>query len=53
MVIKKVMLIKQGDFALEKGVEYLMYVQLISIEHGIVKGNVLKAKLLDECWDRS
>jgi hypothetical protein len=41
------------DFAIKKGEEYLMYVQMITFHEGTLKGKILKAKLLDECWDKS
>ncbi|MCM2349550.1 MAG: hypothetical protein NDI69_05980 [Bacteriovoracaceae bacterium] len=52
-VIKKVSLKGNHSLHLKKGEEYLMYVQIISFEQGILKGHLLKVKLLDECWDRS
>jgi len=52
-VIKKVFLSASGEISFQKGEEYLLYVSLISMESGILKGRVLKCKRLDECWDRS
>lgn len=51
--LKKVMLKGRKDFLIKKGEEYLMYVSLISIEQGTLKGEILKVKLLNECWDQS
>jgi len=52
-LLKKVILKGRIDFGIQRGVEYLMYVQLISFEDGVLKGSILKLKKLDECWDRS
>lgn len=52
-VIKKVILSASEGITFHKGEEYLMYVSLIAMEDGILKGRVLKSKRLDECWDRS
>lgn len=52
-VIKKVSLKGSHQMLIKKGEEYLMYVQIISFERGVLKGLLLKVKLLDECWDRS
>ena len=52
-VIKKVILSASGKISFVKGEEYLLYVSLISMESGILKGRVLKSKRLDECWDLS
>jgi hypothetical protein len=51
--IKKVELKGRNDFKIQVGEEYLMYVQMISCEKGIVTGNILKVKPLEECWDKS
>ena len=51
--LRKVILKGRIDFNIKKGEEYLMYVQMHSFEYGTLKGNVLRAKLLDECWDKS
>ncbi len=51
--IKKVMLLGSQSFSIKKGEEYLMYVKLLSCEQGLLKGTILKAKILDECWDKS
>lgn len=52
-VIKKVILSASNEISFLKGEEYLLYVSLISMESGILKGRVIKSKRLDECWDRS
>lgn len=49
----KVMLKGRKDFLIKKGEEYLMYVPLISICSGILTGEIVKVKLLKECWDKS
>lgn len=52
-VLRKVILFCHHSFGPKRGEEYLMYVQMITFENGILKGKILKAKLLDECWDKS
>ncbi len=51
--LEKVMLRGRKDFLIRKGEEYLMYVGLIAISKGVLTGEILKVKLLSECWDRS
>lgn len=51
--LRKVLLKARQDFQIQKGEEYLMYVRLVSCEAGTLRGEVLKLKLLSECWDRS
>jgi hypothetical protein len=51
--LKKVLLRGRKDFHLKQGVEYLLYVQMLSMEQGTLTGHILKTKKLDECWDRS
>ena len=52
-ILKRVLLRGRKDFRLKKGEEYLIYVQLISMEKGLLKGVILKHRLLSDCWDRS
>ena len=51
--LRKVLLKARQDFLIRKDEEYLMYVRMISCEEGTFRGEVLKLKLLSECWDRS
>ena len=51
--LRKVILRGRHDFGIQRGEEYLMYVQMLSFEAGILKGSIIKLKKLDECWDRS
>jgi hypothetical protein len=51
--LQKVVLRGRKDFMIEKGEEYLMYVQMHSFEKGTLKGQILKVKSLNECWDKS
>lgn len=51
--LKKVLLRGRRDYGLKKGEEYLMYIQMLSMESGVLKGIILKSRPLDECWDRS
>jgi hypothetical protein len=51
--LRKVMLRGRHDFKIKKGDEYLMYIQMLSMECGVLKGIILKARPLDECWDKS
>ena len=52
-VLKKLILRGRHDFRLVKGKEYLLHVQLISTQVGVLKGVILKSKLLEECWDQA
>ncbi len=51
--LRKVLLQGRHDFEIKRGEEYHMYVQMLSFEGGTLRGIILKAKLLDECWDKS
>lgn len=51
--LKKVILKGRKDFGIKRGEEYLLYVRLISCQEGVLKGEVLRLKLLGECWDKS
>ena len=37
----------------QKNEEYLIYVRLLSVERGVLKGEILRIKNLEDCWDRS
>ncbi len=52
-VVRKVILQGELNLDLSKGEEYLMYVRLTSFQTGILQGDILKLKRLEECWDRS
>lgn len=51
--LNKVILTKPGELEIKAQQEYLMYVQFHSCEKGVLRGKILKARLLEECWDRS
>lgn len=51
--LRKVILRGRHEFHLRRGEEYLMYVQMLTCEDGVLKGHILKVRLLEECWDRS
>jgi hypothetical protein len=38
---------------IKKGEEYLLYVKMIACLEGVLHGEILKVKVLSECWDRS
>lgn len=50
-IVQKIIL--SGCAPITKGIEYLISVQVFSIEAGVLKGSMLKAKRLDECFDKS
>lgn len=52
-ILRKVILKGKYDFQIKKNEEYLLYVQLESFERGVLKGSIIKVRLLDECFDRS
>lgn len=51
--LRKVLLERPEHVPIRKNEEYLMYVEFHSCEDGVLRGKILKAKVLDECWDRS
>jgi hypothetical protein len=51
--IKKVLLRSKVVDHVILGEEYLMYVQLLSCSAGLIKGEILKLRKINECWDRS
>jgi hypothetical protein len=51
--LRRVLLRGQRDLAIKRGDEYLLYVNLHSIEKGILRGQIIKSKPIDQCWDKS
>ena len=51
--LRRVRLKGRKDFNIRPGEEYLMYVRLISCGQGVLIGEILKVKILNDCWDRS
>lgn len=51
--LREVILQKPATIPIRKGSEYLMYVQFHSAADGILRGKILKAKPLDDCWDNA
>ncbi|MFL5783915.1 MAG: hypothetical protein ACJ76H_04835 [Bacteriovoracaceae bacterium] len=52
-LLKEVVLRGRKEFHIERGEEYLIYVQMIALEKGTLWGKILRIKPLDECWDKS
>lgn len=52
-LLKKIILRGRNDFGILKDEEYLLYVQMISFSEGVLRGKILRAKPLDECWDKA
>ena len=51
--LRRVTLYGRHDFNIVKDEEYLLYVNLITFEAGVLRGRIIKLKVLSECWDRS
>jgi hypothetical protein len=51
--VERVTLVCAAGVSLSSGEEYLLYVQLISCLQGELRGKVIKARRLEECWDKS
>lgn len=51
--LRKLLLCGKEELVIKKNEEYLMFVQIIAIEQGVLRGRILKAKRLEECWDKS
>jgi len=51
--IKKILLEVSKSPELTKNEEYLIWANVNSVEGGVLKAHMLKAKLLAECWDKS
>jgi hypothetical protein len=51
--IKRIILAGAQDIHLEKDKEYLIKVNVIAVKEGILRGEILKIKSLDEYWDKS
>ena len=52
-LIKKVILRGLQEEEIKKGSEYFIYVRCLSLEDSTLRGEMIKSKLLDDCWDRS
>ena len=51
--LKKVILTGAVGLEIQKNKEYLIKVQVTSINEGVLSGEILRIKPLDEYWDRS
>lgn len=51
--LSKVILKGNTKSEIIRGEEYLLYVRVISCLEGALRGEILKAKKLADCWDRS
>jgi hypothetical protein len=51
--IQKVLLLNADTFAAKVGEEYLIYVQILSFEDGVLRGRILRMRPLNECCDLS
>lgn len=51
--LSKVFLKAARGVEIKKGEEYLLFVQVLSCDNAVLKGHILKAKRLEDCWDRS
>ncbi|MGE3609418.1 MAG: hypothetical protein AB7I27_07510 [Bacteriovoracaceae bacterium] len=51
--IKRILLTGGVGVSIERDHEYLLYVQISQTENEILKGRIIKSKLLDECRDKS
>jgi hypothetical protein len=51
--VRDVILQKPQSVRIRKGREYLLYVQFHSCAEGVLRGKILRAKPLDECWDNA
>ena len=51
--LKRVILFGPKDVLVEKDKEYLIKVNVIAATEGVLRGEILKIKLLDEYWDKS
>ncbi len=51
--LKKVMLKGGDDMRISKGEEYLIYLKVETVREGTLFGQLIKVKMLDDCWDRS
>lgn len=52
-LLKEVILRGRKEFRIQRGEEYLIYVQMTALEGGTLLGKIIKIKPLDQCWDRS
>ena len=51
--IRKVELIGPNGLNIKKDEEYILYVKIVTLENGIIKGFILKSRDLEECRDLS
>lgn len=51
--LSKVILKSKEEKGILRGEEYLLYVRVISCLDGVLRGEILKSKRLEDCWDRS
>lgn len=51
--LKKILLTGSLDFNLKRGEEYLIYLQVQTVENNSLSGKIIKVKRIDECWDKT
>jgi hypothetical protein len=51
--LSKIMLRSENNFQICKNEEYLIYVSIISLCDGTLKGQIIKIKNLEDCRDQS
>lgn len=51
--VRKVVLRCLPSQEVVKNEEYLLYVNLVTFDAGVLNGTIVKAKLLRLCWDKS
>ena len=51
--LRKVRLKGRKDFNIRLGEEYLIYAHFMTCQEGTLLGEMIKVKMLSECWDRS
>jgi hypothetical protein len=51
--IRRIELTGASDLNIKKGEEYILYVKIVTLENGIIKGFILKSRDLEQCKDQS
>jgi hypothetical protein len=52
-LISGLQLQNENKFVIHQGGEYLMWVAVEGVSGGVLRGRILRARSLEECWDRS
>jgi hypothetical protein len=52
-LVRKILLKGDPSHGITRGEDYLIWVRITSMEAGVLEGEILKLRRLEDCWDKS